>query len=86
MNGGIGLGHWSMFRFCGIHGSVSGVEGNKDEKLKDERMRGERKRRGMIKVNGTESIFLMVLQAPNNQYTSGMHQTDFNALYHRLIC
>lgn len=40
MNGGIGLGHWSMFRFCGIHGSISGVEGNKDEKLKDERMRG----------------------------------------------
>lgn len=40
VNGGIGLGHWRMFRFCGIHGSVSGVEGNKDEKLKDERMRG----------------------------------------------
>lgn len=49
---------------------------------REEREERERKRRGMIKVNGTESIF----QAPNNQYTSGMHQTDFNALYHRLIC
>lgn len=39
VNGAIGLGHWRMFRFCGIHGSVSGVEGNKDEKLKDERER-----------------------------------------------
>jgi hypothetical protein len=33
MNGGMGLGHWRMFMFCGIYGSVSGVEGNKVEKV-----------------------------------------------------
>lgn len=33
VNGGVGLGHWRMFMFCGIYGSVSGVEGNKDEKV-----------------------------------------------------
>jgi hypothetical protein len=31
-NGGMGLGHRGMFGFCGIYGSVCGVEGCKNEK------------------------------------------------------
>ena len=52
VNGGMGLGHWRIFMFCGIYGSVSGVEGNKDEKVI--------KTRGgevMIKINGALSSF-----------------------------
>lgn len=44
VNGGMGLGHWRMFMFCGIYGSVSGVEGNKDEKVIKTRKREREKR------------------------------------------
>ena len=52
VNGGMGLGHWRIFMFCGIYGSVSGVEGNKDEKVIT-----TRGGKVMIKINGALSSF-----------------------------
>lgn len=85
VNGGIGLGHWRMFKSSVVYMAVSlGLRGTKMKMKKYSKHEGGREG-GMIKINGALSSFCYGSPGPqqSTHFRNAPDRLD-KAIYHRL--